>query len=99
MFRLVFMVFFGSAKSEQAGHAQESSPVILWPLRILALFSLVGGLIGIEPIYSQLLSPAVTEIPETFVHKLFAPFGDAPIAAIVGLLAAVAGFFAAYSLY
>ena len=36
MFRLVFVAFLGAPKSEAAGHAHESPPVMVWPLRILA---------------------------------------------------------------
>ena len=53
MFRLVFVVFYGSTRSETAAHAHESPGVMIWPLRILAGFSLVGGFIGIESVYTR----------------------------------------------
>ena len=43
---LVFVVFLGQPKVEAAGHAHESPLVITWPLRFLALFSIIGGFIG-----------------------------------------------------
>src|SRR5438094_34478 len=43
MFRLAFVVFFGSTRSDRAGHAHESPGVMIWPLRILAVFSIIGG--------------------------------------------------------
>ena len=52
MFRLVFVAFLGAPKSEAAGHAHESPPVMTWPLRILAVFSVIGGFIGIEQLYA-----------------------------------------------
>ena len=83
MFRLVFVVFFGAAKSEAAGHARESSLVMIWPLRILAVFSVIGGVIGVESIYAQELDPTLRALPST-LHALFAPFIHAPLAAASG---------------
>ena len=53
MFRLIFVVFLGSGKSDSATHAHESPQGMLWPLRILATFSIIGGVIGIEQIYAM----------------------------------------------
>ena len=96
MFRLVFVVFGSAAKSETAGHAHESPPVILFPLRILAVFSLIAGFIGIENVYASQFKggPALT-----FARQLAAPFIEAPLSASLGLGAVALGFFAAYSLY
>jgi len=98
MFRLIFVVFFGTTKSEAAGHAHESAPVMVWPLRILAVFSVIGGFIGIESIYSQQLDTTHHASPSTF-PTLLAPFTHAPLAAVSGLLAVAVGFAAAYALY
>src|SRR5207253_7805766 len=43
MFRLLFIVFYGRGRSDLSEHAQDSSPVMLWPLRLLAVLSFVGG--------------------------------------------------------
>jgi NADH-quinone oxidoreductase subunit L len=51
MFRLFFVAFLGSPKTEAASHAHESPSVMVWPLRILAVLSLVGGVVGINDIY------------------------------------------------
>ncbi len=99
MFRLVFVVFFTREKSELAKHAQESPQGILWPLRILATFSIVGAFIGIEHTYDQQFFPGTAEKALAFQAQLFHPFVAAPVAACLGLLAAVAGFVGAYALY
>jgi NADH-quinone oxidoreductase subunit L len=98
MFRLVFVVFGGASRSEGAGQAHESSPVMLWPLRLLAVFSAIAGFIGIEGLYhSQFVHEGEHRVG--FVQQLFLPFTAAPIAAVIGLLVAAAGVFAAYSCY
>jgi NADH-quinone oxidoreductase subunit L len=101
MFRLVFVVFYGSKRTEDAGHAHESPGVVTWPLRILAVFSIIGGYIGIEQLYEHYF---VTEHAEaatavSFWHQLVAPFLDAPGTALCGLAALAIGYFAAWSLY
>jgi len=96
MFRLVFVVFGSPSKSDGAGHAHESEPVILFPLRILAAFSIIGGAIGIENIYAAQFGENQSL---GFGQQLIAPFAMAPVAATLGLLAVAIGFFAAYSLY
>jgi len=96
MFRLVFVVFGSTAKSEAAGHAHESPPVVLFPLRALAVFSVIAGVIGIENVYASQFKVGATL---SFGQQLVAPFVEAPWAASLGLLAVAVGFFAAYSLY
>jgi NADH-quinone oxidoreductase subunit L len=99
MFRLVFVVFFGAEKSEAAGHAHESPSVMLWPLRFLALFTVIGGFIGIEALYAKFLSSEFGRVEVGFGRELFGPFIHAPIAAVTGLIAAALGIFGAYVLY
>jgi NADH-quinone oxidoreductase subunit L len=53
MFRLFFVAFLGSAKTEQAKHAHESPTVMSWPLLVLAAFSFIGGLIGVAGILDK----------------------------------------------
>ncbi|HLH57006.1 MAG TPA: NADH-quinone oxidoreductase subunit L [Verrucomicrobiae bacterium] len=96
MFRLVFVVFGAQKRSETAGHAHESPPVIVIPLRILAVFSIIGGVIGVENVLAAHFGSTRTL---GLVGQVIAPFADAPIAASLGLLAAGVGFFGAYSLY
>jgi NADH-quinone oxidoreductase subunit L len=100
MFRLVFVVFFGAAKSDQAGHAHESPGVMVWPLRILAACSiLAGGFVGVENIYLKQFPAETTEQAASFAHHLFEPFLAAPAAALMGLGALLLGFLAACALY
>ena len=100
MFRLVFVVFGGAQRNERAGHAHESPPVMIFPLRFLAVFSLIGGFIGIENIYGkQPFGSGAAEHAMTTLEQLVAPFTQAPLAATFGLLAAALGFAAAYGLY
>jgi NADH-quinone oxidoreductase subunit L len=74
MFRLLYMTFFGDyrgAKADAHGHGShghdehghgephESPMVMLVPLMILALLSLVGGLVGIGNRFEHFLAPVV----------------------------------------
>jgi NADH-quinone oxidoreductase subunit L len=99
MFRLVFVVFFGPAKSEAAGHAHESPPVMAMPLRVLAVFSLIGGYIGVENVYARQFPGPETQHALSFGQQFIAPFVHAPVPALLGILAALAGFAAAWPLY
>jgi len=99
MFRLIFVVFLGAPKSDACSHAHESPAVITWPLKALALASLVGGFIGIEHIYHVQFPISGTEAALTTLQQLAAPFSEAPLAASSGILAAAIGIFGAYALY
>lgn len=99
MFRLVLVVFFSSAKSDLSAHAHESSGVMLWPLRLLAVFSICGGVLGLDGIYQHEFSAEGTAQAMSLVARIFAPFVEAPLAAGLGLLAAFLGFAGAYAFY
>jgi NADH-quinone oxidoreductase subunit L len=101
MFRLVFVVFFGSTRTKHAEHAHESPGVMTWPLRLLAVLSLVGGFIGIEALYEKQFSshPEEAEHAAGFVQQLIGPFQHAPVAAVTGLVVFLLGLAAAYALY
>src|SRR5439155_16180740 len=99
MTRLLVVVFFGTRRAEQAHDVHESPGVMVWPLRILAVFTLIGGVIGIERVYAQQFSPGEVEGALSFTRRLFAPFIHSPTAASLGLVAAAVGFAAAYRLY
>ena len=99
MFRLVFVAFLGAPKSDAASHAHESPPVIAWPLRLLAFFSVIGGVIGVEQLYGKQFPAEHGEKGISFARQLVAPILDAPAAALTGLLAILLGFAAAYLLY
>jgi NADH-quinone oxidoreductase subunit L len=99
MFRLVFVVFCGSAKSENSGHAHESPSVMLWPLRFLAVLTVIGGFIGIEALDAKFFSPEHAMLQASFGEQLIDPFIHETLAAILGLTAALAGAAGAYLLY
>src|ERR1019366_4938933 len=99
MFRLVFVAFLGAPKSAAAGHAHESPPVMLWPLRLLAVFSVIGGLIGVEQLYGRQFPVEHVEQNASFVRQIVAPILNAPLAAVTGLLAVLVGVAAASPLY
>ena len=98
MFRLVFVAFFGPAKSHGVDHAHESPGVMVWPLRILALMSIAGGVIGIEALFAGALKPG-GEHPHGLLAQLVYPFQHAPVAAFSGLVAFAVGLFLAWKLY
>jgi NADH-quinone oxidoreductase subunit L len=99
MFRLVFVVFYGSTKSKHAEHAHESPGVMTWPLRFLAILSIVGGFMGINEIYGRQLARQPVEHAAGFFAQLIEPFHHAPVAAISSVVALIIGFAAAYVLY
>ncbi|HEU6447942.1 MAG TPA: NADH-quinone oxidoreductase subunit L [Verrucomicrobiae bacterium] len=98
IFRLLFVVFTGKEKSEHASHAHESPAVMTLPLVVLAIFSLIGGFIGIEETYRSMWA-GEAEKSAGFAATAFAPFHQAPIAAGLGILVFVVGIVAAYALY
>jgi NADH-quinone oxidoreductase subunit L len=98
MFRLVFVAFLGGERTQEAGHAHESPWVMTWPLRILAVFSIIGGVIGIEALFGGMLKPGA-EHPHGLAAQLVYPFRHAPVAALSGLAAFGVGLFAAWTLY
>ncbi len=98
MFRLVFVAFGGSGRTPEAGHAHESSQVMIWPLRILAFLSIMGGLIGIEALFGQMFNTS-TEHPHDLWAQVVYPFKHAPAAAFSGLAAFAIGLVGAWKLY
>jgi len=100
MFRLVFVVFYGKAKTDAASHAHESPGVMVWPLRILAVASiLAGGFIGVEEIYLKQFSAESAEPAMSLITRLILPFQEALVPACLGIGALLLGLFAAYALY
>lgn len=97
-FRLFFVVFFSREKSDAAKHAHESSPVMTLPLVVLAVFSLIGGYIGIEGIYRYNF-PEQAEKSAGFAATVIEPFTNSPLAAGLGILVFLIGIISAYSLY
>ena len=96
MFRLFFVAFVGKSRTEAAGHAHESPAVMTWPLQVLAVFAVIGGVIGVSETYAAQFGEAEhTSIAQRMVE----PFAHSPVAATIGILAVIAGFFAAFKLY
>jgi len=98
IFRLFFVVFFGKEKSGLASHAHESPAVMTLPLVGLAIFSFIGGYIGIESTYHGMFAGEAGS-SAGLAAAIFKPFMDAPVAAVLGLGLVAIGFFAAFSLY
>jgi NADH-quinone oxidoreductase subunit L len=94
----VLVVFFGGEKSDAAGHAHESPRIIIWPLRLLAVLSIIGGFIGIGSLYTSLFS-AEGAAPMGFVAQLLEPFSASPLGALFGLFAIILGFSMAFACY
>ena len=99
MLRLVCVAFLGAPKTDAAGHAKESPQDMLWPLRILATLSIIGGFIGIEQLYGRQFPDQHVEPAGSFIQTLIAPFVHAPVPAFAGLLAVLVGLAAAWTLY
>ncbi len=66
MLRLTWLVFFGKSRVENPSHVHETNFIITIPLMLLALFSVVGGLIAVPEILTgkqdfitQFLSPVL----------------------------------------
>jgi NADH-quinone oxidoreductase subunit L len=97
MFRLFFVAFLGSPRTEKAKHAHESPAVMSWPLLVLAVFAVIGGVIGINEIYNSQFAPEVAG--GSFGQRLIEPFTKSPVGAIVGLSMVFIGLFGAFALY
>ena len=97
MFRLFFVAFLGQPRTDAARHAHESPAVMTWPLLILAVFAVAGGVIGINDIYNSQFNPDLAGL--SFGQRLMEPFSQSPLGAFVGLGAVLAGLFAAFHFY
>ncbi|MFZ0586590.1 MAG: NADH-quinone oxidoreductase subunit L [Candidatus Sulfotelmatobacter sp.] len=108
MFRLFYMTFFGDYRGRQEnghgshghdahGHGEphESPMVMLAPLMILALLSLVGGLVGIGNHFEHFLAPVfgTNEAVEAASH------GTEMLLMGVSVVLAALGWILAYVLY
>ncbi|MDW8309452.1 MAG: NADH-quinone oxidoreductase subunit L [Verrucomicrobiales bacterium] len=98
MLRLAVVVFFGASRSEHAEHAHESPGVMIWPLRLLATASIVGGVIGIDAVLAGHFAPH-TRTALTLGQRLIEPFHHSLGAAVAGIAVALGGLLAARALY
>jgi NADH-quinone oxidoreductase subunit L len=96
MFRLFYVAFLGKSRTEAAGHAHESPAVMSWPLQVLAVFAIIGGIIGVSETYAAQFGEAEYA---SIAQRMVEPFTHSPVAATFGILAVIAGFFAAFKLY
>lgn len=79
MFRLLFLTFFGSFRGthEQAHHLHESPKAMTIPLILLAVLSVIGGLVqlphvfGGNPYFSEFLNPVVKTAEHADVNLAF----------------------------
>jgi NADH-quinone oxidoreductase subunit L len=99
MFRLVLVAFRGEPRSEAAAHAHESPPVMIWPLRVLAVPAVIAGFWGVEGLLNRMFGDGHHHTPASWVEGIFAPFEHSPLAALLGLFAVLIGFSAAWALY
>ena len=97
MFRLLFVVFFGPARSEGAEHAHESPRVMTTPLVLLAVFSAIGGFIGIDLFVSKMFPGEAHH--GGWIESILQPFGHNLLAAMFGILAALVGISLAATFY
>ncbi len=98
MFRLCFVVFWGKPRTPVAAEKRhpKKSRLIAYPLTALSILSIIGGFIGIEQFLSQQFAPDAPAMP---FFAPFKPFHEAPIPAILGLVAFVIGIVLAYAVY
>ena len=91
----------GDESLRQAGslsyEPHESPPVMAWPLRVLGVFALVGGVIGVSQTYASQFGGTAERL--SFAQTLIEPFKQSPGVAIIGIAAVAIGFFAARALY
>jgi NADH-quinone oxidoreductase subunit L len=114
MFRLLFMTFFGDYHGAQVdshghgshghdghGHGEphESPMVMLAPLMILAVLSVVGGLVGIGNRFEHFLEPVFGSGATAEVVGEAAGHGMELLLMGVSVTVAVLGFILAYVLY
>jgi len=109
MFRSVFMTFWGESRvdAHTAHHLHESPPIMVAPLVVLAVLSLVGGLVGIPIIphwhvFGDFLAPVFA--PAKSIIDAGAHGGHHSLALELGLMGislgiAVVGFFLARWMY
>jgi NADH-quinone oxidoreductase subunit L len=98
MFRLLFVVFFGPAKTDAAAHAHESPRVMTAPLVVLAVLSVIGGFIGIDLFVGKMF-PHGEAHHGGWIESLLQPFGHNLLAAMFGILAALVGISLAATFY
>jgi NADH-quinone oxidoreductase subunit L len=100
MFRSVFMTFYGEPRWDHHVHPHESPPLMTVPLMVLAVLSVVGGLVGFPIIegahkFKEFLAPSITLAKPEVHHS--ATFEI--IMMLFSMAVAGAGIFTAYRMY
>jgi NADH-quinone oxidoreductase subunit L len=92
MGRQLLLIFFGTPRTEAAGAAVESQPVVTTPLVILAVLSVLGGGLNLPGVYS---------LEHWLEHSLeHIPAGEfSLVTAGISLSVALLGLFLAYLVY
>ncbi len=103
MFRLYYMTFHGESRMdpEVEAHVHESPPSMRTPLMVLAVLSILGGLIGIPPengLLHRFLAPVFHHAMELSGHHHQFAFIDV-VLMLVSLAIAIAGWRMAYRFY
>jgi NADH-quinone oxidoreductase subunit L len=98
MFRLLFVGFLGTARSETAAHAHESPKLMTYPLVLLAVPTIFAGYWGIEGFLHRQFNPGDVH-HASWLSEMFAPFAHSPLAALGSLAALAFGFSAAFAMY
>lgn len=99
MFRLIFVAFRGTARSEASAHAHESPAIMTSPLVFLSIPTVFAGFWGIEGLFAGHGEIGMAHSPESLIGHLFSPFSHAPASAFAGIGAAGFGIMAAWRLY
>ncbi|MGD1088052.1 MAG: NADH-quinone oxidoreductase subunit L [Verrucomicrobiota bacterium] len=96
MLRLFYVAFVGKPRTETAKHTHESPAVMTWPLLVLALFSVIGGVIGASGIFDAQFSGEASGA--SLIQRIFEPL-HSPVAMVSGLIVVAAGWYAARTFY
>ena len=108
MFRLLFRTFFGELRAPAGvrGRIHEPPSTVMWPLYVLAFFSIFAGFIGLPQIWGDFISIENSNSLENFLAPALAPSQPHAIehsteyamaASAIGM--ATAGLALAYYLY
>ena len=75
MFRLLFKTFEGEcrAPAEVRAHIEEPPPTVMWPLYVLAFFSVTAGLVGLPQIWGDALGVENSNSLGNFLAPALAP--------------------------
>jgi NADH-quinone oxidoreductase subunit L len=97
IFRAIFLAFMGEPRSEAAGEAVESPGIMTGPMVILALLSVVSGLVG-TPLGNYF---AEFVAPSSFAAETLAlePEAFSAVLAVLSVAMGVAGIALAYAFY